>query len=348
MQTATPRGIRAGGLQGSMWARDGGASWSSRGTSSYVPRRSGLSSTINPIVPLPPPPASSGNWWENTPPPVLKGSAKPTPAATPTPERQGFTSSQQELRRYVQIVRRMKWKLPYLEDGYYRAIGEARTPENMQWAKENPDGWEAERQEAELHFKLDFYEYYMLLERALVHLLGVFGTSVSAQPLFNGKGPAQAPHSYHQNVLHALEKKDSPLYAALGSGEVRRCLGEAKDLRNRWKHAEHPQFAANGTILPTRPLMEYRLVDIMKAVFHGFDEGYIIAERWVADLAQDADMVLTDVNPGGEQHSAAERVEEEFRFIVDAMDWEAVYVWSADSPDNAGPPEEAENMYTFR
>lgn len=126
-------------------------------------------------------------------------------------------------------------------------------------------------------FKLDFFEYYMLIERALVHLLGVFGVEVSPsrgrstrgeeeeEPaatfdkkenklnITNGNTPLSEKglgasvwrddgrrsrqHRYHANVLAALGREDSPLRATLGTGEVRLQLGRAKDLRNRWKTA---------------------------------------------------------------------------------------------------------------
>lgn len=334
MYGSTSRGIKAGGLQGSVWATGGGSSkWPSRGNSSYVPRTSsGVSSSTTQVALPAPPSAPSGNWWENTPAPVLKGSAKPTPAATPTPERRDFAQSQRELRRYVQIVRRMKWKLPYLEDGYRRAIGTPRTAEAAQYAAEHPPEWEKEREEAELHFKLDFFEYYMLLERALVHLLSVFNSSVAQRLNANGKSNGVIDHSYHRNVLLALQDKDGQLYEAMGSGDVLRHLTRAKDLRNRWKHAEDTahgtlsagQQAPNGRDTKGRtPLESYDLVTMFNSIFSGFDAGYGIADKWVEDLADQAGMVPADNAMEGVQQAIPTDAEE-YNFIFDAMDWEAV------------------------
>jgi hypothetical protein len=230
----------------------------------------------------------------------------------------------------------MKWKLPYLEDGYRRAIGTPNSTESAQWAREHPVEWENERQEAELHFKLDFFEYYMLLERALVHLLGVFGVSVSRQnghwlgPGSNevnaGRNVHASNHSYHQNVLAALEKKGNPLFDALGSGDVRSHLGRAKDLRNRWKYAEAAHENAVGQQQPSTstraPLESYDLVNMFTFIFRGFDQGYLIAESWVEQLATKADLVLSDANM--EAAPADAKDEEEMNFMFDAMDWEAV------------------------
>ncbi|ROT39890.1 hypothetical protein SODALDRAFT_275310 [Sodiomyces alkalinus F11] len=343
------RGVRPGGLKASKWASapDSSSSWATRDPSHYIPR----SSAINPAVPISSDseipvhsaPSNNDRWWEQTPTPKLKREAV-APSATgvhPGPtalsgsgssNNHGLVSSQREFRRYVQIVRRMKWKLPYLQYGYHLAV-----------SGHNPD-----LQEAELMFKLDFYEYYMLLERALVHLLGVFGVAISpgrSHQNGNGRGDGNANgtargahHQYHQNVLAALDSKQNPLHAALGTGEVRQHLGRAKELRNRWKYAEDPAEAAAthamtlgagargedlNPVTGRAPLESYDLDSMFKFIFNGFDQGYAIAEAWIDDLARRADMVPDAWTPAMQAKRIAEE-EAEFDFIVDAMDWEAV------------------------
>ncbi|KAL2756942.1 hypothetical protein ACRALDRAFT_2121435 [Sodiomyces alcalophilus JCM 7366] len=239
----------------------------------------------------------------------------------------------------------MKWKLPYLQHGYHLAVGaggpdlQSSCMDAEQLARR-----EHERQEAELMFKLDFYEYYMLLERALVHLLGVFGVTISpGRSHTNGNGrthgnangtTARGTHQYHQNVLAALDSKQNPLHAALGAGEVRQHLGRAKELRNRWKYVDDPAEAgatrasARGEEEPNRvtgraPLESYDLDSMFTSIFDGFDQGYAIAEAWIDDLARRADMVPGACTPAMQAKRLAEE-EAEFDFIVDAMDWEAV------------------------
>lgn len=73
-----------------------------------------------------------------------------------------------ELERHRRLLRRLRWKLPYLADSHLRAT----VPESGMT--------ETDRREAELMFKLDFFEYYVLLERSLLHLLAVFNITVSA------------------------------------------------------------------------------------------------------------------------------------------------------------------------
>lgn len=201
-------------------------------------------------------------------------------------------------------------------------------------------------------FKLDFFEYYMLLERALVHLQAVFGIVIGrgglggrgggggglAGSLHGGGGGGLGEggggvyaHRYHANVLSALDKTDNPLHEVLGTGEVRKQLGRAKDLRNRWKMAgeeeEEGQGNGEGTsvvrrgnmMLPRKvagPLESYDLERILKAIFEGFDAAYLVAERYVKG-GDEGTLDLTDA-----EMTISE--EEQWEFMVDAMDWEAV------------------------
>ncbi|KAK3359413.1 hypothetical protein B0T25DRAFT_532870 [Lasiosphaeria hispida] len=244
-----------------------------------------------------------------------------------------------ELSRYTKIVRRLKWKLPFLATAYRQAVSRVgQDPGHVA--------------EAELMFKLDFFEYYMLVERALVHLLGVYGIEIqrgARRPMNseggnrgvnsslwsgsdgrtttsnddNGGGArAAAGHRYHANVLEALDNRDSPLHATLGAGEVRRQLGRAKDLRNRWKTAADD--VDDGGVGPGRngklaaPLETYDFERILTDIFDGFDAAYLVAERFVLGDAGDAS---TDMALDLEGRMTEE---EQWEFMVDAMDWEAV------------------------
>jgi hypothetical protein len=255
-------------------------------------------------------------------------------------------SAAQELVRYTKIVRRLQWKLPYLAAGYHRAtaIEEGGMP---------MESWAESRAEAELMFKLDFFEYYMLLERALVHLLGVFDIVIS-----NGRGQQQqephhaqngktdgngysnghvhgngqshwvpSAHRYHHNVLAALDSEDNPLHVVLGTGEVRVCLVRAKNLRNRWKYADEDEGDRGGaTARVSLPLRSYDLEAMLQQIFDGFDLGYRIAEARVAEGRRLHLMNEGDVNGDGTGTGLAgkEVEEDQWDFMVDAMDWEAV------------------------
>lgn len=147
-----------------------------------------------------------------------------------------------ELDRFTKIARRLKWKLPFLAHGYNTATAHVDDGDF--------DGAAAQQTEAELMFKLDFFEYYMLLERALVHLMGVFGVEITgafrngaAVPPKNRGGDGRragavsesggigkkSDHRFHANVLEALDDARNPLNKSLGSDEVRYALARAKE-----------------------------------------------------------------------------------------------------------------------
>ncbi|KAL4875115.1 hypothetical protein BJY04DRAFT_232888 [Aspergillus karnatakaensis] len=219
--------------------------------------------------------------------------------AGPSPRAAHLLSPSEELSRFMKIVARLKWKLPFLAEAYRLAT------------LHDPD---FDIAQAEIMFKLDFHEYYALLERALVHLLGVFGLTVAAMP----KNGWAGSHRYHANVLDALETKNCPLRAVLGSGERRSQLRKAKELRNRWKTADLSQEEKEredswsaGRSEKILALQDYDLEKILIEIFEGLEEGYHLAEAYVAEH---------DPLRNGRNSST----DMDWDFIVDAMDWEAV------------------------
>lgn len=94
-------------------------------------------------------------------------------------------------------------------------------------------------------------------------------------------------------------------------------------MRNRWKNADDPA-AALATRLSHgdkafRPLTDYDLGRILKTIFYGFDKAFHIADRYV-----------TEVRALAAQHGVANGTDvareqaDEWEFMVEAMDWEAV------------------------
>ncbi|KAI3391461.1 hypothetical protein diail_7323 [Diaporthe ilicicola] len=245
-----------------------------------------------------------------------------------------------ELSRFMKIARRMRWKLPFLAQGYRAATDRALTTDD-------------DRAEAELMFKLDFFEYYMLLERALVHLMGVFGVRVTGG--FGGGGARSgnssgsganghnhhnrgaraenqplSDHRFHANVLEALDDPRNPLNGVLGSGDARYALARAKELRNRWKNADEPdpvvaasrQAGSGGSSSSSqRPLEDYDLERILETIFGGLEGAYAIAEQYVASVRA----LAAERGMAGSAAAAENGAEEaQWEFMVDAMDWEAV------------------------
>ena len=141
-----------------------------------------------------------------------------------------------------------------------------------------------ERGEAETMFRVDFFEWYVLLERCLVCLLASVGVSVSAgydpgtrsdrEHRLGAADRVGAPrevngvvrdeasligdsrafantggygHRFHENVLMALDDKTrNPLHEVLGRGRVREYIGVAKEFRNRWKDVDESTSGMNA------------------------------------------------------------------------------------------------------
>ncbi|CAK7218770.1 hypothetical protein SCUCBS95973_003596 [Sporothrix curviconia] len=242
---------------------------------------------------------------------------------------QDFATAAAELARYSKIVRRMKWKLPFLDLAYRQATM-------------GPLGQGPAVFEAELMFKLDFFEYYMLCERALVHLQGVYGITVSRgiaqgsnhSPAANSTG-RMPTHRYHANVLEALDREDNPLHGILGTGDVRRQLGRAKDLRNRWKNADDIDNGDTANRTPSSrpatavppPLASYDLASILTSIHEALDRAFISTRDFVASEAGKSGTAADKMSLADRPHVSTEfdaTEAEDWDFMVEAMDWEAV------------------------
>lgn len=194
---------------------------------------------------------------------------EPAPSSASDIDRQPATNSLptsaqdiNALEKYDRLLRRLHWKGQLL---FY----------SHQVASDHCD------QDAVLaQFKLDFFEFYTLLERTLVHLLAIFRiqvakvgpaadrpsspvkaamsrngsplkkatrTETQEEPKLSLVGSRVGPsnHRFHMNVLQALDQP-GPLHNVLGTGTVREYLDYAKDLRNRWKDVGEGGDASRG------------------------------------------------------------------------------------------------------
>lgn len=197
----------------------------------------------------------------------------------------------------------------------------------------------------EIHFKLDFHEFYMLIERALVHLMGVYGIAIRGGPNNNknssvvtttpandhSSSSSSSTHQYHENVLLALDDVGNPLHKILGRPEVRKQFSRAKDLRNRWKHADedvelYAGAACSGLrrsrFMPA-PLEAYQLKEILQTILMALDEAYLATEEFVRRRDQTPG---TDTADRDQPVSMADWTtdSDDWEFMVDAMDWEVV------------------------
>lgn len=169
----------------------------------------------------------------------------------------------QSYQRFLKSFRRLKWKSTTLLFCYERAL--SRQTDNVIHGLNFPITSDTNKANAaEIMFKVDWFEFYALLERVLVYLLESVGMVVSADhtassvPLprevhtfrpeddhdanvsiiGNSNAFTGYSHRFHANVLAALDAPSNPLHHTLGRGKVRQYLSIAKEFRNLWKEVE--------------------------------------------------------------------------------------------------------------
>ncbi|KAK5082592.1 hypothetical protein LTR70_008320 [Exophiala xenobiotica] len=287
---------------------------------------------------------SSGNYQH------LKGSVSHPNFAAPLPRKSSGDKRQlaqiQAYQHVLKSLRRLKWKSTTLLFCHHRAltqqtdniICDINFPLTSDTGKANA---------AEIMFKVDFFEYYALLERVLVHLLACYGMVISAD---HTTGTVPAPlaewdlnrsvhsdaytnensiigdsvafhgyaHRFHANVLAALDRPSNPLHLILGTGRVRQYLGIAKEFRNRWKEAEletadsQDQFAGLHSSYH-RILVDLKLDEMLAVLLSALEESRSVASQHLASIhgSVEVDMVGVDDDDAWNESMVVE----------DAMDW---------------------------
>ena len=135
-------------------------------------------------------------------------------------------------------------------------------------------------------FKVDFFEFYALLERYIVVCLGITGIHVSDAPRINVNAlryianpdlprRSDATHSFHANILEALDDPSCPLHTSLGNQEVRIQLGHAKDYRNAWKDADDTTGPREET---RRKLPDFDLHQMLYHILNGCGNAHHVVQ----------------------------------------------------------------------
>jgi hypothetical protein len=209
------------------------------------------------------------------------------------PAQRHAVTRQEEYERFSKLLFRLRWKANHLLVSQQQVL--------IHHEPEGARGWTFTPtvEEAETMFKVDFFEFYILLERAIIHLLAVFAIVVSASTPFDVEVKAngnqlvgdsnvfsRATHSFHHNVLQALDKTSNPLHNVLGVGEVREYLAIAKEFRNRWKDAEERPSSSSsqdsGGRRQTRYerlLRELKLGEMLECIFNALTVAQRVAEE---------------------------------------------------------------------
>ncbi|KAF2759839.1 hypothetical protein EJ05DRAFT_509532 [Pseudovirgaria hyperparasitica] len=140
------------------------------------------------------------------------------------------------------------------------------------------------QKEALTMFKLDFFEFYVLLERYIVLCLGLCDVKVPrgepATALGSAVGLGVGTHRFHANLLDALDQETCVLHAALGTGDTRRCLGLAKEYRNKWKDADADADGLGSGIPHSRARVEdLDLPHMLKSLIVGLEGAKKVVEE---------------------------------------------------------------------
>jgi len=289
---------------------------------------------------------SSGNYQH------LKGSVSNPNFAVPPPRKTSGEKRQlaqiQAYQHVLQSLRRLKWKSTTLLFCHHRAllqqtdnvICNVNFPITSDTGKANA---------AEIMFKVDFFEYYALLERVLVHLLACYGMVISADHT-TGTVPVPAPleerdlnrsmhsdayanensiignsrafhgytHRFHANVLAALDRPSNPLHPILGTGRVRQYLGIAKEFRNRWKEAEletadsQDQFAGLHSSYH-RILVDLKLDEMLAVLLSALEESRSVASQHLASIHGSVEVDMVGADDDGTWNEST--------VVEDVMDW---------------------------
>ncbi|KAK5072414.1 hypothetical protein LTR51_005050 [Lithohypha guttulata] len=243
----------------------------------------------------------------------------------------------QSYQKFLKSFRRLKWKSTTLLFCHHRAllqetnnvINNTNFPISSDTGKANA---------AEIMFKVDFFEWYALLERVLVSLLGCYET-VPLPPTENATNPNEQStihktedsiigdsvafhgyaHRFHANVLAAFDQPSNPLRHVLGEGMVRQYLGIAKEFRNRWKeieleHVDHESQLASMHKSYRQILTDLKLEDLLAMILSalGQSEAQTAIHLAAAHGSREVNMINADDDDG------AYNVDE----VGDLMDWD--------------------------
>lgn len=218
----------------------------------------------------------------------------------------------EELEKHDRLLRRLKWKAALLLLSY-------------QHASSIPAS-DSEHTHIETMFKLDFFEFFVLLERALVHLLASLHIAVPrgtapadhSRPIFGTQGRiAIYNHRYHANLLEVLDRPTNPVHPALGIGDVRMYLGVAKDCRNKWKAAGEPDAGGQpGEDLYT--LSSLNMPKLVPCILEGLERAREIA--WAVVQATPVHQSVIHVTQDG--YMDMDTDDGAWEAVPDAMEWE--------------------------
>jgi hypothetical protein len=190
-----------------------------------------------------------------------------------------------------------------------------------------------EQKQAVSMFKVDFFEFYTLLERYITDCLAIFGVSVSAsvpRQNFNAlryetnpdlhRTRPMASHAFHANLLEALDDEKCPLAGSLGLQEVRVQLGIAKEYRNAWKEADSQSNIMNGDSGAKMQLQDLQLEHMLRNIIGGCHLAHGVVQSHDSATTNSNGPTSRDFEPKTYGYTSMDIEDTPFEYMDDAMD----------------------------
>lgn len=186
-------------------------------------------------------------------------------------------------------------------------------------------------------FKIDFFEWYTLLERYITDCLSALGFSVSGvaprtnvnalryitNPDLHRTRPL-ASHAFHANLLEALDDEQCPLHTSLGTQDVRMRLGLAKDFRNAWKDADErvttSREADSADFRKNIKLDELQLESMLRTLIAGCEHAHSVVHEYTNTPFNGTSLTSRDFEPQTYDYSSMDTGDAPFEYMDDAMD----------------------------
>ncbi|KAH8696985.1 hypothetical protein GQ44DRAFT_779378 [Phaeosphaeriaceae sp. PMI808] len=240
---------------------------------------------------------------------------------------------EQEKEKATRLLGRLRWKAELLMASYYKALEIVRTAEAQQNGHYR---LEPTSKQAESMFKVDFFEFYSLLERYITVCLDILGIHVSGmapQTNFNAlryitnpdlhRTRPIASHAFHANLLEALDDEMCPLHASFGVHEIRVELGLAKDFRNAWKDADKRVIASkldneDSDNRKSITLHDSQLQQMLRALITGSEHALEVVQTYTPSHSEGS--TSRDFEPQSYSYGNTNSDDIPFEYMDDAMD----------------------------
>jgi hypothetical protein len=275
--------------------------------------------------------------------------APKTPAETLAQSRE--QKLRQEKESVTRLVGRLRWKAELLMASYYKASEIVRAVDAQQNGHSGLDVASVSSHgtrslseansgkiQAEAMFKVDFFEFYTLLERYITTCLTIFGVNISGfapqtnvnalryitNPDLHRTQP-MASHAFHANLLEALDDDKCQLHASFGIHHVRVELGLAKEFRNAWKNADERMIASKwdeeDRTQKNITLTDAQLERMLRALVEGAEHAHGLVQAHTATTANGTGFRSRDFEPQSYSPNTNDYLDDRpLEYMNDAMD----------------------------